>query len=521
VYDFPAAIVLRTRSLARFALLAGLVLATGAAAGAQDAPSPDDLLAKNRVASGAEHRPQAEIEHWAVQRGAVDASLQTVRNGSDTKSVTVAGPFTTARGESGGQRWHQNENGETILDEPEPSQAEVTVSQTVEHVSQPIAAWSLTTTYQSGHVVRNYYAAASYLLVRQETTAAQSTAYTDYDDFRIDAAGRTRPWHFHGEDGAGNVFDDRLTLDDVAPQIGAEALGIPRDRRVLVEFPAGQTTVRLPARIEGNRVYVRVEIAGRGLDFELDSGVGSIELNAGVANELGLAGYGQSARPGAQTFATTRVIAPLVTIGPLVMRDVVLHTDPFASSEGRTRVVGLLGFDFLDAVALRLDYEHGTVDAQAPTAFVADPGAEPLPIRLNSQVPVARLDIGGARGDDFILDTGAAYGLILFPRFEDAHPELFAAVEARPPRRGEVTYGNAVGGQIALRPIDVPGVTLAKWRFASLRGDLALDPSPLGRDTDDGLIGADILRLFMTTFDYAHERVWLAPNSNFPGGPGR
>jgi hypothetical protein len=488
-----------------FALVASGFVAS--AARADDAPTADELLERSRIATGADRRPDSEHEVWTVRLAGLDGTYETERRGADSITNTALGPFRTARGSWHGEKWHQNENGETIVDRAEPSQVEKVLSETVERVREPVDAWELVTTYASGHVTRAYYDPHTYELVRSERVSAGHTAHTSYDDFRADAHGRVRPWHFFGgDDRPDNDFDYRLIRDDEDATIADADLAIPHDRRVLVEFPDGTDTVRLPARIVGGRIYVRVDIAGRGLDFLLDSGAGAITIDDAVARELKLPIYGRSTQTVAGSFPTGRVVVPSVAIGALAMHDVVMHTLPYSAPEMKTvRVVGLLGYDFLAGTSLRIDYAGGTIDALRPGALVAPPGAGALDVRLNSGTPVARATIGTATGDDFIIDTGAAFSYVIFQRFARLHrDELESQNTAR--------VGNGVGGSFAYRPIDTTHVTLGAWSLDDATGVEALAPNAFGFDNEDGLIGSDILKRFTVYLDYPDGRVLLEPS---------
>lgn len=498
------------------ALLAG---STGATL-AQPSPSPspavltaDDILARSKAAEDADDHPETEREVWATHVAGLDGSLEMVRRGENTETETTLGPFHTARGVFHALRWHQNENGETVLDRTEPSQVEHAQTQSVARVHEPVDAWEITTTFASGHVTRFYYDPKTFYVVRTERTVAGHTSHLVFEDFRTDARGRTRFWRYYGgDDRPDNDIDYRLTRDDLNADVSESDVEIPRDRRTLVEFPAGNESVRLPARIENDRIYVRVDIAGRGLDFLLDTGASSITINADVARDLHLPEYGRVTQTVAGSFAAGRVVAPEMTIGALSMHDVVMHTVPLASNESHdTRVVGLLGFDFLDAVGLKIDYTSGTLDAMRPGSQAPPAAATPLEIRLNSGAPVVRAALGDASGDDFILDTGAAFSYVVFQRFARAHPEAFA-----PPGEGRTLNASGVGGSMPYRKIATKRVGLGTWAFDDDTGAEALSPNALGFDNEDGLIGADILKLFTVYLDYASSRIYLAPNGRVP-----
>jgi clan AA aspartic protease (TIGR02281 family) len=483
---------------------------------AQETPPPpptlqgltaEELIARAKSAANYEKRPEAERELWSIRVSGLTGTLQITHRGADTESDMTLGPFRTAHGESHGQRWHQNENGETILDRPEPSQVEKPLTQEVERVREPFDAWELETTFASGHETRLYYDPRTFYLLRQDRTVAGRTAHTIFDDFRTDARGRTRPWHYYGGDERpGNDYDYRLVRDDASPDLTDSDLTLPRDRRTLVEFPAGSDVVRLPARIDNGRIYVRLQIAGRGLDFLLDTGASMLTIDEDTAARLGLTLYGRATQTVAGSFATGRVVVPTISIGELTMHDVVMHTAPYASQEGHdTRVVGLLGFDFLDAACLKIDYASGIVEALRPGTLEAPAGATALDVRLNSGAPVTHAEIGEAPGDDFIIDTGAAFSFVIFQRFARNHPEVI-----RPEHEGRVQVANGIGGTMSYRDALAHKVELGTLTLPDVAGFEALSPNALGFDTEDGLIGADILKQFTVYLDYGASRVYLA-----------
>jgi len=469
-------------------------------------PSIDELFARERLASGAERRPPTERETWDIRKEGLAGTLVTVRRGSDNVSSMALGPFRSERGSDRGQRWHQNDNGETVLDRPDPSGNERILARSITRVREPVDAWLATQAYAGGHVLRTYFNPRTYLIVRVEKSFAGQTSHTSYDDFRTDARGRTRAWHeLGGDDRVPTTFDYRLVHDELATALAPGTFTIPRDRGTLVEFPAAIQTVRLPARIENGRIYVRLTIAGRGLDFLLDSGAAAISIDAALARRLGLQAYGRTMETVAGSFATSRVIVPQAGIGPLLMHDVVMRTIPISMREGTaTRVVGLLGFDFLDAVALRIDYAGGTVDASRPASSAAPPGAVPLELRLGSQIPLTRATVGSASGNDFILDTGAEFSLVLFQHFTRAHPDVAT------PLGHSVRSGAGIGGVMAYRTLVAQRLTLGPVMFEALPSVEALSQNALGFDDEDGLVGSDVLRRFTMYLDYASNRVWLA-----------
>lgn len=506
---------LRTRRIAALVLGATLVVLANGAARADDL-TVDQVLAKARAALP-KTQPASEVEDWTVTSEGLSGSWHVVRRRADMRSALALGPFVAAYGIVAGQRWHQTDNGTTVLDKLQPSQAEHLVNRELDHVSAPIAAYRITSNFASGHITRTYYDPKTYLVERVERVAAGRTNFTDFDDFRTDANGRTRPWHYSGgSDRTEDAFDYRLRSDEVDRAVDDGDVALPPDRRSLVEFPADQTVVRLPARIAGDRIYIRVKIGERGLDLLLDSGAYGLGLNERIIKELGLTVQGHNSSAGG-SYSSGRVVVPQVSVGPLVMRDVVMATAPIDNSEtSDTRVVGMLGFDFIAHAVLRIDYEHGTVDAILPSAFAPPAGAVALPVTLNTQLPHVEVSIGASTSPDFLIDTGAPGSLLLFRRFlttHDADPSIVAAFRQSDTPAGSI---RTLEGPTPVRRIALRDVRLGPYRFDLNTGLVALDRNAFGSDTEDGIVGARVLRMFNVYFDYKSSRVLLEPNSSFP-----
>jgi predicted aspartyl protease len=275
--------------------------------------------------------------------------------------------------------------------------------------------------------------------------------------------------------------------------------------------------VRLPARIDAEgQIIVRLVVNGRGLDFALDTGCSTIVIDRGVATELGLPEYGRSNITVAGPLDTSRTVIPHVQIGSITMHDVVVDTLPFTrQTDERSKLVGLLGFDFLAGGVVKIDYQHGTVDMMRygtpfPTdIMIADTD-------LDDQVPTVPLIVNGAKGERFILDTGSD-GMIIFSSFAARNAKV---LKNNSPSRAMnsfldlVTVGG-VGGELHTRPLvldrmQLGSVSLRNFFVEVLTGD---QPSFEGEDTD-GLIGASALSAFDVYLDYANSRVGFVLNAS-------
>jgi len=506
---------MRARRVWAAVLAATLVVLANEPARAGDL-TLDEVLANSRGALP-KTQPSSEIEDWSVSAQGLAGRWRVVRRQADLKSTMTLGPFVAAFGVAHGQRWHQTDNGTTVLDKPQPSQTEKLVDRALDRVSAPFDAYRVTANYASGHITRTYFDPKTFLVERVERVAAGRMHFTNYDDFRHDDSGRTRAWHYSGgSDRAEDAFDYQLRTDQVEPAIGDADVALPHDSRSLIEFPPGQAVVRLPARIERDRIYIRVKIGERGLDLLLDSGSYGLGLNERIVKELGLAVQGHNSSAGG-AFSSGRVVVPQMAVGPLVMRDVVMATTPLDVDEtSDTRVVGVLGFDFIAHAVLRIDYEHGTVDAILPSAFQPPAGAVTLPVTLNTQQPHVEVSVGASTSQDFLIDTGAPSSLLLFRRFltmHDADPAIVAAFRAGDGPAGSI---RTMEGPTPVRRVALRDVRLGPYRFDLSNGLVALDRNAFGSDSEDGIVGASVLHMFNVYLDYRGSRVLLEPNSNFP-----
>ncbi|HEV2909108.1 MAG TPA: retroviral-like aspartic protease family protein [Candidatus Eremiobacteraceae bacterium] len=469
------------------------------------------------------------VEQWRVSEGGLSGTLVTTTSGSDYRSVLTLGPFTTMSGRWHGQSWRQDENGLTVLRQDihqKSAISEKAINFALDHPEapgtgikllgeavSPLKAHVIQVHPEGGRLVWLFFDAATGLIDREEDVIAERRSVTQYDDFRpID--GEMHAWHHHISDGRPNNDEDwtLTSLRNDVP-IAQSDLEIPADRRTLVEFPAGATQVRLPARIVDGNIIVRLTVAGRGLDFLLDSGAGDIAFDSGVADSLHLQTHGKQTQEIAGQFDRSRAIVPEIRIGDLALHDVVVSTVAFQSQPVEdTKIVGLLGFDFFKNAVVRIDYERGTVDAFAPGAFAPPQAAAALPLALDDGVPLVSATCGADRGDHFILDTGSAF-TIIFSGFAADHPQAVTE-QIGLPGQGRPTLARGVGGQVLLVPAEVKTFAFAGAEFDHLQVYVTRAARALEREDEDGLIGAPTLERFVVYLDYPHQRAELVRNGS-------
>lgn len=506
------------RRFRQAAVVAALMIATAPSPASALSKAPpivkpvtaSDILARAKAAEPAFAKPT--VEDWGVSAQGLAGFQTVVRRGRDFTTTLRIGPYVTEHGRLNGATWHQNENGVTVVDR---EHADRVATRTLEH-SSDASAYVVLETLADGTVRRSTIDAHTYALIRRERWVAGRYSYTAWDDFRPESSGHALAWHAHGDDADGGTFDQRLRSVREGSSADEAQLDIPRNRRVLVEFPNGARSARLPARFERKRVFVRVNIGRRSYDFLLDSGASGIVIGNEAARQLGLESRGSGNATGATQVTAGRVMIRSMEVGALHMRDIYARTVQFSDEDRRERIAGLLGFDFIASVVLRIDYEHGLLDAYDSGTFQSPNGTTSVDLRLDDQVPTATLRVGRSTGDDFLVDTGASTTLLLFAHFARAHPHDVAddGVGASLAASGIGVAAGGIGGRIVIHPVRVKRVRLGATTFGDPLVYVADSPSVLGSGVSDGLIGAEILSHYRVFLDYVRYRMLLEPPSN-------
>lgn len=97
--------------------------------------------------------------------------------------------------------WHQNDNGETVLDQPDPGLATHDVYGTVVTAIQtPVVGYLLASLNATTSGTKEYVDRATWRIVRREYVRANGTTTHVYDEFRT-TAGVTEAWHWTVRDG--------------------------------------------------------------------------------------------------------------------------------------------------------------------------------------------------------------------------------------------------------------------------------------------------------------------------------
>ncbi len=530
-----------TAALAFFAAVIG---GSGAHAVAAPAEGPSDppglqptsttlaaVIASAKKAYGRATRTDAALaEQWTTTDAGDVENGSSVTMGADYAITLTTAGLTRRYGEYKGRSWEQNENGIVTLLEGVHGNArgslddtwrsaEVDGARLLGEVQSPGPAYVVETLSVRSRRMWLFFDKATALLDRVVLFYAGGQYTYDFSSYRS-VGGVAEAERIHGANEKGDdAFDTAVTSRTYSPSIASGALAIPANRSDLVAFPADRASVRLPARIlDGRFIVVRVNINGRGLDFALDSGADGIVIERGVAEELGLRGVGDTRREG-KAKVQYHVVAPEIDVGDLHMRNVVIQSLPFdTEQEETTKVVGLLGFDFLAGAVLKVDYDHGTLDAFPASSFDPPAGAKPISVALDDQVPMISCQINDVTAKYLIVDTGADslyvyshFAIANFAGSPDPRKNVFKTVYF--PFYKDIV----VGGLVQAAQFRAASFVLGEYYFG---GPLLYVTWHASRFEDvlvdtDGIIGHSLLLYFDLYFDYPHARIYLVPNATY------
>jgi hypothetical protein len=501
-----------------------------AGAASLDDPPPgliptSTTLAKVRALYARTHdrestRAATTIEEWRLIQEKLTGTYRVYILGKDERDVTSIGPFIYESGVHAGVRWQQTRNGITFAESgyheardaaSERAWQSDTDPHNVRLIGESVAlnAYVVELDPPGGRHEWRFVDKKSGNVVRLEAVAKERRITTIYDDFRT-FDGIPQPSRVRTIDSFGNERDLQLLSRTLDLTPDPKDVDIAPTRRTLVEFPFATTLVHLPVRFVNGLAVVRVRIGLRFYDFLLDSGAAGIIIDPAVVDDQKLDTYGGHIGATVGTVTESSAIVPSMAVGPLKMRGVVARvvSVPFHLDD-RTRIVGLLGFDFFADCVVHVDFEHGTVDAITPPAFKPPPDAVAVPIALDDRTPEVRARADAASGR-MVIDTGANRSIVA--------TSFAARAGLVPDGAGSVTRFRGVGGigvgeAVSVKQFDLGGIIVP---------DVVVDVSSadLGTEDVDATIGTDVSAAYDLYFDErsamlyarrAHRALSLAP----------
>ena len=489
------------------------------------------LAAHDKAVGKSKKRGAATIEDGTLSEYGLTGTYENITSGDDYARTRTLGPFVTREGSRDGQPWSENENGEVVRvqgvhsgDTTDDRALRAALTSAVSgvtllgEVSSPVSAYVVEVDPPGGRREWLFFDKSTGLIDRAETLLAATRIVQTYTDFKT-RDGVTQAWSGHWSDGQPDNDEDwHVTSLRSVQSIDPATFDMP-DSRTLVQFPTGVSSVDLPVSFIDGQVILRIMVGGKGYDLLLDSGTSDISIDHDAAVAMGLKLYGKAQGASDGKFSESKSIVPEIDVGTLKMSNVSVSVIPFSEwAKSGTEVVGLIGYDLIEGIVLRLDYDDRTATASTPGSYVPPPNAYAVPAALDDRVPIVAAQVGNAYGEHFIIDTGADLGYV-FPGFAAAHPQDIAdrGEGFMMTVNGPSMYAQGVAGETRLKPTEVSlfrlgGVSFEQWVVYRMITD-----SQVGSEDDeyDGLIGYDFLKFFNVVFDYADGLVYLEPNRTF------
>ncbi|MBV9270112.1 MAG: aspartyl protease family protein [Candidatus Eremiobacteraeota bacterium] len=327
--------------------------------------------------------------------------------------------------------------------------------------------------------------------------------------------GLSFPRIVHIDNTNGNNVDFTVTAVAFDPPGAAAHLARPRSTVHDFSMRNGQMTTTVPVALVENHVYLDVMLNGKGpYHMIFDTGGANI-IDPAVAQEIGALGKGnmQGSGVGAKTESFSFAKVDSLTVGDAVVRDQQFIVAPvragFGISGGRP-ADGLIGWEVLARYVTTFDYAGNQVILTMPPAPTPPPDAHAVHIVFNGtqpQIPCAIDNIPS----QCTIDTGARDTMTFYTPFLTEHPNVKPQTLTQ-----NGVNGFGVGGASFSQLGRLTSLTIGNFTLNDLiAGYSNATKGAFANPFVATNLGGNLLRRFTVTFDYAEQRMTLAPNAAF------
>jgi hypothetical protein len=272
----------------------------------------------------------------------------------------------------------------------------------------------------------------------------------------------------------------------------------------------------IPFQLDVNHIFVQGMVNGSGpLWISLDTGASGSLIAINRALSLGLNFQGQMHTQGAGGVVESALVTgvslklPGVYLSNLAMAAVSL--DGLDARSGR-HIDVILGSEFFNRYVVEIDYAARLIRTYEPRSYQYRGAGEVVPLTFHENHPYIRasLEASGEKPfmDEFVIDMGSGFSVLLPRGFIDKHRELQAIQEAV---KTEVT---SIGGPV---PVSVGRLTRLRIGRLSVQSPVTVfartSRGIFAVDGKAGNLGNEILRRFKVTFDYSRRQMILEPTS--------
>ncbi|MFY9740234.1 MAG: aspartyl protease family protein [Candidatus Cybelea sp.] len=354
--------------------------------------------------------------------------------------------------------------------------------------------------------------ARTHLLASITQRAPLERSVVTYADYRIDG-GLVLPFSISSGTAKDPADDYAFTVRryELLHSVRSADFSKPVAREA-IRLLGGATSTTVPMMLEGRQLMVWASLDRRPeMPFILDTG-GQAILTMRAAKRLGLAaaGAGEGGGSGAGTISTafTRVRSVRIGSAELLDQPFLVISSPYSFYERgkRTPLAGILGLEFFERFAVRLDYGDRTVTLTPLSTFRVGRGTQvPFTFESDPNVPMVAAAADGYHGL-FGVDTGNARSIHLYGTFLER-----TGLDARY-SGGALSTGHGQGGTNTGRTVKLHSFTLAGHVFHGVEANFTkMKTGAFSAWTQAGNLGFTILSRFIPTFDYARQILYLAP----------
>ena len=298
--------------------------------------------------------------------------------------------------------------------------------------------------------------------------------------------------------------------------LSAAFLGTPSQAESKFSIADGKTTTKLPFELIDNRVFVEVQLNGRGpFHFILDTGAGDFAIDDDVARKLGLqvAEAGQESGVGEKKVRTGRAQIAKLQLGDLRFEDIeatVLPDFHLGNVFGKKPLDGIVGLPLFQQVVVKHDYIHMVLRFTLPNKFSYRGAGAIVHFDRPRQIPVVDAELDGVPGK-FGIDTGARSSLLAYGPFADQN-KLKEKYDAKL----EGVTGWGIGGPVRSLLARAKELKIGKVVVPDLIVRLSTQKTGLSTSSAmAGLIGPDVLSQFDLTIDYSRNRLIFEKNKHY------
>jgi hypothetical protein len=514
------------RTLQTVLLMSSLVMAPAFAS-----PTPGDILAANRAATGGDAwngKVTLTLEYSYSGQGltGTNRSVEDLVSGAFVDSYDIP-PQKGATGYDGAKAWEKEPSG-TVTDQAGGDVIPLAITETYQDrnlwwrgdrggaqiVSDGAKTLNgnrydvLTVTPKGGAALEAWFDSKTHMLFRTVERNASQTITTTYSNYApVDGVMIARMQVI--DDGSGNPQTNTLISAKFSGALPLSTYRRPAEDLHDFSIAGGAHETTVPFHLWNNHIYADVSVNGsKPMTFLFDTGGHSI-LTPAAAKVLGVETKGNvtSSGGGDNVASSGEGVVKSLGVGGATITDqpvIIVEFSP-PGAEG-VNEQGMIGYEFFARFVTRFDYGQHTITFVDKRYFDPKTAGTPIPMRLYHQYPEILGSYDGIPGR-FGIDTGSRTPLLLNKAWAAKN-----GVPATGTKTVEAQTGWGVGG--ATRSVVFKGGTLKL-------GDVVIDHPLTMVSTDKGgshtaesfpsNVGGGVLKRFAVTFDYDNSTMYLKP----------